>query len=94
MVIIMSDKLKRPKRLKCKNVVGAGLQIYADITFEPNCVEFKMKKGYQRIMEGVPHNMLIAYEPWIQFPDKDWDEMLENVFNEMVDLWNEKYATE
>jgi hypothetical protein len=86
----------RPKRLKLKNVAGAGLQIHADIPFEPNCVEFRMKKGYQPIMHGATHEMdkVIAYKPWIQFPDKDWDEMLHTVFAEMVDLWNEKHANE
>jgi hypothetical protein len=34
--------------------------------------------------------MLMACEPWIQFPNGEWDKMLEEVFQEMVDLWNEK----
>lgn len=85
----------RPKKLKLTNLAGTGLEIHADIQFNPNCVEFVMKKGYQPIMNGAQHetNKVISYEPWIQFPDKDWDEMLECVFQEMVDLWNEKYAT-
>lgn len=85
---------RRPNRLEFRNISGAGLQIHADIPFNPNCVEFVMKKGFQPIMEGAKNetNMLISYEPWIQFKPKDWGQMLEEVFQEMVDLWNEKYA--
>jgi hypothetical protein len=85
---------KRPNRLEFRNTVGSGLAIHADIPFEPNCIEFVMKKGFQPIMHGAQSevNKLISYEPWIQFPDKDWNEMLETVFKEMVELWNEKYS--
>ena len=89
------DKInERPSRLEFKNVPGAGLQIHADIQFNPNCVEFVMKKGFQPIMYGAQYeaHKIISYEPWIQFPDKQWDEMLETVFKQMVDLWNEKYG--
>lgn len=90
----MSDKKQRPRRLKLTNHPGTGLEIHADIQFNPQCVEFVMKKGYQPIMQGAQSetSKVISYEPWIQFPDKDWDDMLEDVFKEMVDLWNEKYA--
>ena len=93
---IEKQKMKtRPNRLKVKNIAGAGLQIHADISFNPNCVEFIMKKGFQPIMHGASHETekMISYEPWIQFSDKGWDEMLENVFQEMVDLWNDKYGS-
>ena len=88
--------MKRPNRLEFKNIIGAGLQIHADIPFNPHCVEFVMKKGFQPILFGsdCEAHKVIAYEPWIQFSDKDWDEMLFTVFQEMVDLWNEKYAIE
>ena len=85
--------MHHPKRLRFKNVSGAGLQIHADIDFNPKCVEFALKRGYQNIAHGKPgDDMLIAFEPWIQFAPKDWDDMIAKVFEEMVDLWNEKYA--
>ena len=86
--------MERPKKLEFRNVSGAGLQIYADIQFNPQCVEFVMKKWFQPIMHGAQDESckMISYEPWIQFPDKQWDEMLEAVFKEMVELWNEKYS--
>ena len=88
--------MERPRRLKVINHISSGLEIHADIQFNPNCVEFVMKKGFQPIMHGARSeaNKLISYEPWIQFPDKQWDEMIDAVFTEMVDLWNDKYATE
>ncbi len=82
----------RPRRLEFRNVAGAGLQIHAEIDFEPKCVEFKMKKGLQPILEGNKNLHNLGYEPWIQFPANSWDEMLEQTFQEMIDLWNEKYS--
>ena len=77
-----NNTMRRPKRLEVRNVAGAGMQIHADIPSTTYCVEFTMKKGFQ----------MIATEPWVQFPPKEWKEMLETVFNEMVELWNEKHA--
>ena len=90
----MEDRL-RPKKLEFRNTPGSGVQIHAYIQFNPNCVEFTMKKGFQPIMHGATEESckMISYAPWIQFPDKDWVEMISGVFLEMVDLWNEKYAT-
>ncbi len=84
----------RPHRLKFENIQSAGLEIHADIPFNPNCIEFVMKKGFQPIMNGATHetSKMISYEPWIQFPDKQWSTMIQNVFKEMVELWNEKYS--
>ena len=80
----MEERL-RPKKLEFRNVVSAGLQIHADIQFNPNCVEFTMKKGFQPIMHGATDEVckIISYEPWIQFHDKDWDEMISSVFKEI-----------
>jgi hypothetical protein len=85
---------KRPKRLEVRNQPSHGLEIHAEIGFEPNCVEFRMKKGFQPIVQcgACSKEVVISYDPWIQFPDKDWTEMLAQVYEEMVDLWNEKYA--
>ena len=85
---------QRPKRLEVRNIPSHGLEIHAEIGFEPKCVEFTMKKGFQPIAQSgaCSKEMIISYDPWIQFPDKDWTEMLAQVYEEMVDLWNEKYA--
>lgn len=34
----------------------------------------------------------IATEPWIQFAPKSWQDMVNNSFRKMVDLWNEEYG--
>jgi hypothetical protein len=75
-----------PKRLEAKNIVGAGLQIHAELPVGVDFVEFSMKSGKNPIV--------IGSELWIQFPRKEWHEMLKTVFEEMVDAWNEKHATE
>lgn len=72
----------RPKKLEYRDVAGAGKQIYADTQYKTDCAEFTMKEGFQ----------MIATEPWIQFPTKGWNEMMEQTFKEMVDLWNAKYG--
>ena len=89
------NKTMRPNILQFSpNTSGTGIQIKADIGFNPNCVEFVMKKGFQTIMQGASSevNAVISFEPWIQFPDKQWTEMLENTFKEMIELWNAKYS--
>ena len=71
------------KRLKYKDVSGAGKQIHGFMTEEYNCAEFTTKKNvYQRV----------ATEPWIQFEPKEYSIMMEELFKQMVDCWNEKYA--
>ena len=70
-------------RLKYKDVSGAGKQIHGFMLDEYNCAEFTTKKNmYQRI----------ASEPWIQFEPKEHSDMIETIFKQMVDCWNEKYA--
>ena len=74
--------MKRPSRLIYVDVEGAGKQIYADAPDAVDCVEYTLKPGRQ----------MIATSPWIQFPPKEWDEMVNTLFTEMVDAWNEKYG--
>ena len=73
---------QRPKRLEYKNIPGAGKQIHADIDDDFYMGEFIKLRG----------SHIIATEPWIQFKPKKWDSMIEQVFIEMITLWNEKYA--
>jgi hypothetical protein len=71
----------RPKRLELRGS-GSGLQIHGDIPAPIDFPEGTMKARFQ--------GMLVACAPWIQFPNSEWDDMLGEVFQEMVDLWNEK----
>lgn len=82
-----------PVELKTEYSAGAGWQIKALLKKEVNCAEFILKKDcFLRVMEGKKPepNMLIGYEPWIQFAPKEWDDMIGEIFTEMVSLWNEK----
>jgi hypothetical protein len=88
------------KKLEYRHITGAGDQIYAHLKSDPiNCVEFTMKGDHpQPILEVAPMDkvgdVLIGYDMWIQFPPKEWKEMVTKTFKEMVDVWNEKYSTE
>lgn len=76
------SELIRPKRLEYRDISGAGKQIHADFDAEFNMVEFRKIKGMQ----------MIATEPWIQFEPAEWADSIEQIFIEMVDLWNEKHG--
>jgi len=92
----------RPSKLSARYVSGAGCEIFAEIAKPVNCVEFTLKAGEQPIAQGnfdKPELMhdddvlhIIGYEPFIQFPAKEWRGMIEQTFIEMVEAWNEKYA--
>lgn len=71
-------------KLEYKKIIGAGCQIHAHIDGDIPCVEFTMNGKMSQ-------PILIGYEPWIQFPPKEWKDMIAKVFEEMVDAWNEKY---
>lgn len=70
--------------LEYKNVLGAGKQIHAHLGKEFMCVEFTKKAD-------VAQPIMIASEPWIQFPPLEWNEMIEEIFIEMVELFNAKH---
>ena len=98
----------RPKRLVAKHRGGAGFEIYADLPETVECVEFTMKAMEQLVAGQTDadfatkewihpvkinlKNVTIGFEPFIQFPHEKWNKMIGEVFTEMVDLWNEKYA--
>lgn len=69
-------------KLEYKNVIGAGKQIHAHLGKEFMCVEFTMRPDVAQ---------MIASEPWIQFPPQEWSAMIEEVFIEMVELFNAKH---
>jgi hypothetical protein len=50
--------------------------------------------GERRVMMKCDAPMLIGTEPWIQFSPVEWDEMVEQLFKEMVEAWNEKFGGE
>jgi hypothetical protein len=86
----MSIKIKR---LRFDDVPSAGCQIKAFIDQPVPCVEFTMKGNQEQpVMLKCSEPLLTATEPWLQFAPKVWDEMISELFQQMVDAWNEKYA--
>jgi len=79
----MTTKTIKPLRLFYEDVQSAGKQIHGFMDTEFNCVEFKKRVG--------PH--MVATEPWIQFEPPEWKAMMDKLFAEMVEAWNEKHAT-
>ena len=86
----------KPNRLAAINVPGAGWQIHAAIEEEVNCVEFTMKAMSQCVVDTmrIPtvDDPLVGFEPWIQFPPDKWRTMLDELFPQMIEAWNEKYG--
>jgi len=74
----------RPQKLEFINHVGAGPEIHAEIPKQIKFPEGTMKAG--------PQKLIIGCAPWIQFPKEEWDDMVSEVFAEMVELWNNKYT--
>ena len=97
----MNDVI-RPRRLEFRNVSSAGCQIYADVKFKANCVEFTLKEGMQPVMEMCTQehrrewvrweDQMVGHDMWLQFPPEEYIAMKNQLFAEMVDAWNEKYA--
>jgi len=86
----MNKKPIKVSKLEFRDVVSAGKQVFAQIDHEKdiNCVEFHLKgKASQPVM------VMVGYEPWIQFPPQEWHEMVERIFTQMVEAWNEKYSS-
>jgi len=82
-----------PSKLIYKDVAFAGKQIFADIDAEFNMAEYKKLPGEQPVIKPYKfQEHMVGYEPFIQFPPKEWDDMMDNLFKEMVDAWNEKYS--
>ena len=87
------------KSLSYKDVPGAGKQIYAHINKPVNCAEFTMKGNHPQCVVVSPLEesglkFMIGYEPWIQFEPKEWSDMMEIIFHQMVDAWNEKHGNQ
>jgi len=83
-------------RLMYMDISGSGKEIQAMIVREVECVEFTKLPGPQVVMHPKaqgPMRSVIGYEPWIQFGPPEWTGMIEETFQQMVDLWNEKNAT-
>ena len=82
-------------KLSYKDIGGSGKHIFAMLGQEIPCVEFTLKGDKaQPIMttHREPPEINIGYEMWIQFEPKIWSDMVETVFKEMVELWNEKHG--
>ena len=84
-------------KLTYKDVASAGKQIYANVGQEVPCVEFTLKGDVpQPVMTTCkePPEFLVFYENWIQFEPKAWSDMIDEIFEEMVELWNAKHGKE
>ncbi len=75
-------------RLTYKNVSGTGKQIFADVDKESDAVEGIIPK-HHTILQATG---LLGYEPWVQFEPTEHSNMMETVFRQMVDAWNEKHG--
>jgi hypothetical protein len=82
----------KPSKLVYENVIGAGHQIKAHIGEPVACAEFRLRGDVaQPVMQG-KRDVLIGYSPFIQFAPTEWDNMLDKLYQEMVEAWNEKYS--
>lgn len=80
-------------KLEVRDVSGAGLQVFAFIDQEVPCVEFTMKRDhFQPIMYRPTAPVLVYSEPFVQFAPEQWDRMLNKLFTEIVELWNQKHG--
>ncbi len=80
-------------KLEYKDVSGAGRQIHAMIGQEVPCVEFTMRRDIGQPITWIPEEPLfICSDPWIQFQPQAWKDMIDEIFTEMVNLWNEKHG--
>jgi hypothetical protein len=83
-------------KLSYKDVLGSGKEISATIDQEVPCVEFTLKGNVPQpitytCMPPEYRHKLYA-ERWIQFEPKAWTQMMDEIFTEMVKLWNDKYG--
>ena len=82
-------------KLAYKNVPGAGKQIYANVGQEVPCIEFTLKGDVPQPVMTTSRNapeFLVFYENWIQFEPEAWSNMIDEMFEEMVKLWNAKHG--
>jgi hypothetical protein len=89
----MIDKSKI--KLIYKDRQGTGKEIWAETNQEYDCVEFVKRDDHPQPITWHPKESFYLFsEPFIQFAPKEWRELIDTVFSEMVELWNEKYSKE
>jgi hypothetical protein len=83
-------------KLKVSDIPGTGKEIFAFIDQPISCVEFTMKgNAYQPITHTCqPTEQMHKFisERWIQFKPSVWSQMIEDVYAEMVRLWNKEHG--
>ena len=85
----------RKLKLEYKDVPGAGRQVHATIGQKVPCVEFIMRDDIPQPVTWTPQAPFLTFcSPWIQFEPQAWRDMIDEMFTEMVKLWNEKYGTQ
>ena len=75
-------------RLIYRDIPGTGKEIFANVNKNASCVELTLSR-YQPVLQK---ECIIGYEPWIQFEPKERDDMMDKLYIEIVDAWNEKYG--
>jgi hypothetical protein len=83
-------------KLYYKDIAGAGKEIHAQFNQEFKCVEFTMRDDVPQpitwtFSDDNPAKYFFG-ERWIQFQPKQWSELIEAVFKEMVRLWNLRHV--
>ncbi len=71
------------------DIPGTGKEIHADFN-----QEFKVIDCHQEQLityTSLDSPTWLVSERWTQFPPGNWHELIEAVFTELVNLWNEKY---
>jgi len=95
----MSKKIDITKiKLFYRDTPGTGKELFASLGQEIPCVEFTMKSDVPQPITytGQQHEQqhYLFSERWIQFEPAIWTDMVKEVFEEMVEIWNEKYHPE
>jgi len=80
-------------KLEYEDAAGAGKRIKAMLGQQIDCVEFTKRGDISQPITWTPKEpTLICSEPWIQFKPQEWSDMIEAIFKELVQLWNEKHG--
>jgi hypothetical protein len=74
-------------KLTVKHSIGAGFEIFAHIDKPVDCGTHGLKGNHDQVIV-----QQVAYAPWIQFEPEEWTSMIEKLFTEMVEAWNEKHG--
>jgi hypothetical protein len=71
----MNDTKHTPGPWECRKTAGAGLQIYGNVSAA-------LGEDFAEVVQifdtfNHPPKFMVAYERWVQFPQREWNEMQE-----------------